>query len=145
MYPDNQQEVFFEQRNQGNDYYETNANQIDSMMPEFIGMSNKVSAMQSYNSVDASPESQKKRVSSRVRSQLDRSSLSRASVDYDAPLTVTGLNILDSIPMIDDLGLVIQTPGTLRPKTTIRDPVNKMTTMRSQQHSIEKTARKPRF
>lgn len=99
MYPDGPKDALFEQR-EGVGYYKTNAEKIDSMMPEFIGMSNKNSAMQSYNSVKGSPE----RKNNRAPSLLDRSSLSRSSVEYDAPLTVTGLDILDSVPRIGDLG-----------------------------------------
>lgn len=30
----------------------------------------------------------------------------RSQIDYDAPLTATGLNILDSVPKMDEIGKI---------------------------------------
>ena len=69
---------------------------MDPMAPEFIGCTNK-----------KSPISVK-----RGRSQLDRSTVSmRSSVEYDAPLPATALNILESVPKMD--GLAVRDPAKI--------------------------------
>jgi len=93
------QETLFKQRGSA-DYYK-----MDYLAPEFIGMSNGNTGLQSYVSAMPSPQKSSKK---RVSSQLERSSLSmRSSIEYDAPLTATGLNILDSVPKMDDINKIV--------------------------------------
>ena len=58
----------------------------------------------------------------------------RSSVEYDAPLPATALNILDSVPKMDSLA--------------VQDPVkskNKSSFTRVNLNSVEGATRKPRF
>ena len=75
------------------------------MAPEFIGGSKASTLMppkKSYATAHQSPDSSKKKRGT----SIDRSVHSlRSSVEYDAPLPTTGLNILDSIPKMDSLAV----------------------------------------